>query len=76
MTQNQWFYSKVMKYILPERVALFNRFYSRLNDPTLELGLPKQPDNYWVLEFLSKCNVPILSHLHPSLLICIYLSYK
>ena len=54
MTQNQWVYSQVMRFIRPERVALFNRFYSRLNDPTLEFGLPKQLDNYWVLEFLNK----------------------
>ena len=54
MTQNQWVDSKVMKYIRPERVALVNHFYSRLNDPTWELGLPKEPDNYWSLEFLSE----------------------
>ena len=54
MTQNQWVYSQVMRYLRPERVALFNRFYSRLNDPTSELGLPQQPDNYWILEFLEE----------------------
>ena len=49
MTQNQWVYSKVVKYIRPERISLFNRFGSRLHDPTWELGLPKQPAKYWVL---------------------------
>lgn len=54
MTQNQWMYGEVIKYIHPERIALFNRFGSRLNDPTQELGLPKQPDKYWILEFMNE----------------------
>ena len=54
MTQNQWVYNEVIKYIRPERIALFDRFCSRLSDHTWELGLPKQPDNYWILEFMSE----------------------
>lgn len=54
MTQNEWVYSEVIKYIPPKRIALFDRFGSRLNDPAWELGLPKQPDQYWMLELLDE----------------------
>ena len=50
MTQNQWIYGEVTKYIRPERIDLFNRFRIKLSDPTWELGLPKLPDKYWILE--------------------------
>lgn len=54
MTQNQWVYSEVVKYIRPERIALFDRFHSKLNDPTWKRGLPKQSDEYWILEFVKE----------------------
>ena len=50
MTQNQWVYSEVIKYIRPERIDLFNRFRTKLSDPTWDLGLSKMPEQYWILE--------------------------
>ena len=53
MTQNQWVYCEVVKVVATDRVALFNRYFSRLNDPEFKYGLPKLPDTYRILENLT-----------------------
>ena len=53
MTQNQWIYREVTKVVSADRVALFDRYYSRLNDLEFEYGLPRLPDTYRILENLT-----------------------
>lgn len=51
--QNQLIYREVKKIIPIDRIALFNRYFSRLNDPEFQYGLPKFPDTYRILENLT-----------------------
>ena len=36
MTQNKWIYHEVTRIIFANRIALFDRYYSRLSDPDFE----------------------------------------
>ena len=53
MTQNQLIYRKVTRIVSINRIALFDRYYSRLSDPDFEYGLPRLPDTYRILENLT-----------------------
>ena len=46
MTQNQWIYREVTRVVSADRVALFNRYYSRLSDPEFEYGRTKNMGKY------------------------------
>ena len=50
MMQNQWIYREVTR-ISVNRIALFDRYYSRFSDPDFEYGLPRLPDR--ILENLT-----------------------
>ena len=51
--QNPWIYHEVMKIVLIDRIAMFNRYFSKLNDPESKYNLPKLPDTYRILENLT-----------------------
>lgn len=50
ITQNQWVYTEVTKVIATDRIAMFKRYNSRLNDLMREFALSKQPTTYRILE--------------------------
>ena len=52
MTQNQWIYREVTRIVFVNRIALFDRYYSRLSDLEFEYGLSRLPDTYRILENL------------------------
>ena len=54
MSQNQWIYREVVKIVSFDRVALFDRYSSRLIEPEFEFSLPSLPDAYRILENLTK----------------------
>ena len=53
MSQNQWIYCEVVKVVSADRIALSDRYSSRLIDPDFEFSLPKFPDTYKILENLT-----------------------
>lgn len=54
MSQNQWIYREVVKIVSADRVALSDRYFSRLIDPKFEFSLPSLPNTYRILENLTE----------------------
>ena len=54
LTTNQWVYKAMREVLLAKRIAIWDRYQSKLGNPQSPLGLPGLPDKYLELDIRAK----------------------